>query len=132
MIPARSTCYATVTIDPPDPDGTSARRFRIEAWSPEGEPMIVDPEHGQTLVSARTLPGFMEVDGDLDSEITAVVPGDGWKVEFSVQGVKRVCPVIAWAIDPKGRAVPIVVDEGTGVGRRLEQSSMRAIPPAER
>ncbi|MGH3857792.1 MAG: hypothetical protein ACRDR6_30740 [Pseudonocardiaceae bacterium] len=85
----------------------------VEAWSPDGDAMIVDKQAGY-LVPVRAVPGFKSLHpcGRIGRVIKAA---EGWQMHFADDDLAiDALPVIGWIIDNEGEAKPLLPVEGDG------------------
>jgi hypothetical protein len=89
----------------------------VEAWSADGEALVLDGDKGR-LVPAARVPGF---EGLMPCRrIVQVVPAQpGWKVTFPPdekinEPEPWTLPVLAWIIDDEGEAKPLLPVDGDG------------------
>ena len=62
----------------PKPDAPQYRR--VAAFDDVGRPQVLD-DQGGSLMPATELPGFRKVSDDAAGS-TAIIPADGWRVEY--------------------------------------------------
>lgn len=85
--------------------GLPGKRKHVEAWSPDGDPLVVDYTVG-ALVNARSIVGFDRLELAPDPFVAAI-PANGWRLHWEADGRSGVNDLIGFAIRADGEAVPI-------------------------
>jgi hypothetical protein len=105
----------------------------VEAWSSDGDALVVDWRSGQ-LKPAHSCGGFVDVDLG-DGDVVAAVPGGGWRVQLvGKDGSTRTEPVLAWTVNSAGGFEPVGPDSSGYVDSYsgwYRDGEMRFLPPAE-
>ncbi|WP_433519055.1 hypothetical protein ACQP2T_28160 [Nonomuraea sp. CA-143628] len=104
----------------------------VLAWSTSGAPLVFST-YKNKLVPANEYPGFERIGTSADPTPTHVVPGQGWRIEYVVDGeVITSSPVVAFTVDARGIATPLAQEEpGCTVWAvtGLDGEKVRLVPP---
>ncbi|GDY32879.1 hypothetical protein [Gandjariella thermophila] len=91
-----------------DQSRSSGRIFqaRVEAWSRDGVALVVDPAAGR-LVPVSSMPGFVELRPC--HRIAGVIEAPkGWRMHRVDSAGAFTAPVVGFAVDDEGAALPVV------------------------
>jgi hypothetical protein len=80
-------------------------RLAVEAWSPDGDPLVVDRRLG-ALVNARSMERFDRLER-AEPTFVAVLPAGGWRLHWEADGKSGINELIGFAMRADGEAVPI-------------------------
>lgn len=113
MIPAPPGIVAQYNQQTTRKDGTVHKYMStlpVVAFDDEGEPMVLGKHR---LVHASILRGFAGISGGDQPELVAVMPANGWRVEFTEpdSGHKHSQPLLGWGLKANGDVVPLDADE---------------------
>lgn len=128
MIPTRDTYDAVFEMRLAN--GTEhEEHLPVEAWNEDGEALVLG--HKGDLIIARSRSGFIGI--ERRPQIVAVIPGGGYTLGSTFEGVEYTAPVLVWTVDDRGWAKPIVAtDEGWDEEARIDLGDgVRLIPPKE-
>lgn len=120
MIPARPGLVANYKRQRTDSTGAKGKPWweprPIEGWSDDGVPLVLD-RYGQ-LEDARRIEGYEGIDQS-GTDIVALIPAGGWRVEFSTEDGTFSEPLVGWALRSDGSVVALATDS-TGEVEDLE------------
>jgi len=102
---------------------------RVEAWSPDGAALVVDPGAGR-LVPATGVAGFVELRPC--RRVVSVIPAPpGWRVHHVDDTGSYNSSVVGFAVSADGEGLPVVAHPLGTDARELSRPSQTLLGPDE-
>lgn len=93
----------------------------VEAWSDDGEPMVIDDQTGK-LIEATSYNNFLGVCMSDNEDPVQLMPALGWRVwRIDEKGEPWFATLVAWALCADGSIFPMETDDNGDV-QKLDRS----------